>query len=140
VVADTALRHGAAMGLKAGNLAKLEGITEKMYRSIEVCARHGVKLGFGTDLPGNFGERQNEEFRLRATVQPSIDVLRSATSVNAALLGLDGEIGCVREGAYADLLVVNADPTRDISILAEPAASISLIMARGSLVKNILSP
>jgi imidazolonepropionase-like amidohydrolase len=73
-------------------------------------------------------------------VQPSIDVLRSATTVNAALLGLDGEIGCVRAGAYADLLVVNADPTRDISILAEPAASISLIMARGSLVKNILSP
>ena len=139
VVADTALRHGAAMGLKAASLAKLEGITEKMYRSIEVCARHGVKLGFGTDLPGNFGDRQNEEFRLRATVQPSIDVLRSATTVNAALLGLDGEIGCVRAGAYADLLVVNADPTRDISILAEPAASISLIMARGSLVKNILS-
>jgi imidazolonepropionase-like amidohydrolase len=139
VVADTALRHGAAMGLRAANLAKLEGITEKMYRSIEVCARHGVKLGFGTDLPGNFGDRQNEEFRLRATVQTSIDVLRSATIVNAALLGLDGEIGCVRAGAYADLLVVNADPTRDISILAEPAASISLIMARGSLVKNILS-
>lgn len=139
VVADTALHHGAAMGLKAANLAKLEGITDKMYRSIEVCARSGVKLGFGTDLPGNFGDRQNEEFRLRATVQPSIDVLRSATTVNAALLGLDGEIGCVREGAYADLLVVNADPTRDISILAEPAASISLIMARGSLVKNILS-
>jgi imidazolonepropionase-like amidohydrolase len=139
VVADTALRYGAAMGLKAANLAKLEGITEKMYRSIEVCARHGVKLGFGTDLPGSFGDRQNEEFRLRATVQHSIDVLRSATTVNAALLGLDGEIGCVRAGAYADLLVVNADPTRDISILAEPAARISLIMARGSLVKNILS-
>jgi imidazolonepropionase-like amidohydrolase len=45
VVADTALRYGAAMGLKAANLAKLEGITEKMYRSIEVCARHGVNLG-----------------------------------------------------------------------------------------------
>src|SRR5260370_14804095 len=101
VVADTALRHGAAMGLKAANLAKLEGITEKMYRSVEMCARHGVKLGFGTDLPGNFGDRQNEEFRLRARVQPSIDVLRSATTVNAALLRLDGEIGCVRAGAYA---------------------------------------
>jgi len=140
VVADTALRYGAAMGLKAANLAKLEGITEKMYRSIETCARHRVKLGFGTDLPGNFGERQNEEFRLRATVQSSIDVLRSATSVNAALLGLDGEIGCLQPGAYADLLVVNGDPTRDISMLAEPQVSISLIMARGSLVKNSLPP
>jgi imidazolonepropionase-like amidohydrolase len=140
VVADTALRHGTAMGLKAANLAKLAVITEKMYPSIETCARQGVKLGFGTDLPGNFGERQNEEFRLRAAVQASIDVLRSATSVNAALLGLDDEIGCVRAGAYADLLVVTGDPTRDISLLAEPEACISLIMARGSLVKNMLSP
>lgn len=138
VVADTALRHGLAMGLKAGNLEKLEGITEKMFRSLEVCRRHDVKLGFGTDLPGNFGERQNEEFRLRAAVQPAIEILRSATAVNAELLGMAGEIGCVRPGAYADLLVVNGDPTRDISILAEPATGLSLIMSRGSLVKNIL--
>jgi imidazolonepropionase-like amidohydrolase len=139
VVADTALRHGLAMGLKASNLEKLEGITEKMYRSLEICRRHGVKLGFGTDLPGNFGERQNEEFRLRATVQPPIEILRSATVVNAALLGMAGEIGCVRPGAYADILVVNGDPTRDISVLAEPDTGLSLIMSRGSLVKNILS-
>jgi imidazolonepropionase-like amidohydrolase len=138
VVADTALRHGLAMGLKAANLEKLEGITGKMYRSLEVCRRHGVKLGFGTDLPGNFGERQNEEFRLRAAVQPPIEILRSATAVNAELLGMAGEIGCVRPGAYADILVVNGDPTRDISVLAEPATGLSLIMSRGSLVKNIL--
>jgi imidazolonepropionase-like amidohydrolase len=138
VVAHTALRHGLAMGLKAANLEKLEGITGKMYRSLEVCRRNGVKLGFGTDLPGNFGERQNEEFRLRAAVQPPIEILRSATAVNAELLGMSGEIGCVRPGAYADILVVNGDPTRDISVLAEPATGLSLIMSRGSLVKNML--
>jgi imidazolonepropionase-like amidohydrolase len=138
VVADTAVRHGLAMGLKPSNLEKLEGITEKMYRSVEICRRQGVKLGFGTDLPGNFGERQNEEFRLRATVQPPIEILRSATVVNAELLGMTGEIGCVRPGAYADILVVNGDPTRDISVLADPDTRLSLIMSRGSLVKNIL--
>jgi imidazolonepropionase-like amidohydrolase len=138
VVADTAVRHGLAMGLKPANLEKLEGITEKMYRSLETCRRQGVKLGFGTDLPGNFGERQNEEFRLRATVQPPIEILRSATAVNAELLGMTGEIGCVRPGAYADILVVNGDPTRDISVLADPDTGLSLIMSRGSLVKNIL--
>ena len=97
-----------------------------------------MKLGFGTDLPGNFGERQNQEFRLRAAVQPALEILRSATAVNAELLGMEGEIGCVRPGAYADLLVVNGDPTCDISVLAEPATGLSLTMSRGSLVKNIL--
>jgi imidazolonepropionase-like amidohydrolase len=129
---------GLAMGLKAANLEKLEGIMGKMYRSLEVCRRYGVKFGFGTDLPGNFGERQNQEFRLRAAVQPAIEILRSATAVNAELLGMEGEIGCVRPGAYADLLVVNGDPTCGISVLAEPATGLSLIMSRGSLVKNIL--
>jgi hypothetical protein len=52
VVAETALRYGSAMGFKADNPAKLEGIKEKMYRSIEAYRRHNVKLGFGTDLPG----------------------------------------------------------------------------------------
>jgi imidazolonepropionase-like amidohydrolase len=109
-----------------------------MYRSVETCRRQGVKLGFGTDLPGNFGERQNEEFRLRATVQPPIEILRSATAINAELLGMTGEIGCVRPGAHADILVVNGDPTRDISVLTDPGTGLSLIMSRGSLVKNTL--
>jgi imidazolonepropionase-like amidohydrolase len=138
VVADTAVRHGLSMGLKPANLEKLEGITEKMYRSVETCRRQGVKLGFGTDLPGNFGERQNEEFRLRSTVQPAIEILRAATAVNAELLGMTDQIGCVRPGAFADILVVNGDPTRDISVLADPDKRFSLIMSGGSLVKNIL--
>jgi imidazolonepropionase-like amidohydrolase len=138
VVADTALRYGKAMGLKPVSLAKLEGITDKMYRSIETCARSGVKLGFGTDLPGNFGERQNEEFRLRSTVQSPPEVLRSVTSVNAALLGMEGKIGCIRAGAHADLLVVDGDPTRRIEVLAEPETGIRLVMAGGRLVKNTL--
>jgi imidazolonepropionase-like amidohydrolase len=138
VVADTALRHGLAMGLKAANLEKLEGISGKMYRSLEVCRSHGVKLGFGTDLPGNFGERQNQEFRLRSAVLPAVEILRSATSVNASLLQMEAEIGCIKAGASADILVVNGDPTRDISVLAEPDKGLSLIMARGSIIKNLL--
>ena len=138
VVADTAKRYGAAMGLQPASLAKLAGINEKMYRSVEVCAQHGVRLGFGTDLPGTFGERQNEEFRLRATVQSSHEVLRSATSINAALLGLEGQIGCIHSGACADILVVKGDPLQDVSLLASPAENISLIMAAGAIVKNAL--
>jgi len=51
---------------------------------------------------------------------------------------MTGEIGCVRPGAHADILVVNGDPTRDISVLTDPGTGLSLIMSRGSLVKNTL--
>jgi imidazolonepropionase-like amidohydrolase len=54
---------------------------------------------------------------LRAEVEPAAEVLRSATAVNARLLGRDGDLGVVAEGARADLLVVGGDPTADVSLL-----------------------
>jgi imidazolonepropionase-like amidohydrolase len=140
VVAQTAREHGLEMGLSAVNLAKLGGLIESAYQSIETCARRDVKLGFGTDLPAGFAQDQNREFRLRRQVQPSAAVLQSATSVNAELLQMEGKIGCVRPGAHADLLVVRGDPLEDATLLADPEVNISLIMAAGSIVKNTLSP
>jgi imidazolonepropionase-like amidohydrolase len=138
VVADVAREHGAAIGYRAENLAKLEGLLESMYASITTCARHGAQLGFGTDLPGNVGQHQNREFRLRARVQSSGDILRSVTSTNAALLQMEGKIGCIRPGAYADLLVVNGNPLAHADLLADPDRNISLIMAAGTIVRSSL--
>lgn len=138
VVADVARERGIAVGYRAENLAKLDGLLESMYASITTCARHSVQLGFGTDLPGIVGEHQNREFRLRARVQPAIDILKSVTSTNAALLQMDGKIGCIRPGAHADILVVEGDPLQDAELLADPHANIQLIMAGGRIVRSSL--
>jgi imidazolonepropionase-like amidohydrolase len=140
VVAETAREHGLEMGLTAVNLAKLGGLIDSAYRSIETCARRQVKLGFGTDLPAGFAQDQNREFSLRCRVQSAAAVLMSATSINAELLQMEDKIGCVRPGAYADLLVVKGNPLEDATILADPDVNISLIMAAGSMIKNSLSP
>jgi imidazolonepropionase-like amidohydrolase len=131
--------YGAALGFKEENLRKLNGLLEKMYASIEQCARSSVKLGLGTDLPGNFAQHQSSEFRLRKNVQSSLEVLRSATSVNAELLQMQGRIGCLAPGACADILVVEGDPLADVAVLSEPERSLRLIMAGGSIVKNSLA-
>jgi imidazolonepropionase-like amidohydrolase len=75
-------------------------------------------MGFGSDLLGALHVRQSSEFTLRAKVLPAIDVLRSACTVNAELLGQPGKLRCVREGAIADLLIVDGNPLEDISVLA----------------------
>jgi len=52
---------------------------------------------------------------------------------------LSGQIGCVKPGAFADLLVVDGDPLEDISLLAADGQNLSLIVRGGEIVKNRLS-
>ena len=49
-----------------------------------------------------------------------------------------GVIGTVEPGALADLVVVNADPTRDIRVLEDPTANVAAVMIDGHFVKDLL--
>jgi imidazolonepropionase-like amidohydrolase len=79
---------------------------------------------------------QNQEFAIRAEAQPPLEILRSATLVNAEILGRRGELGVVAPGALADLLLVDGDPLADVRILAEPAKCLALVMQGGVVVRG----
>ena len=83
-------------------------------------------------------EEQLREFTLRRQVQPPADILRSATTVAARLLRMEGQVGVVAPGAYADLLVVEGDPLQDIAVLTDPQRRLKLVMARGRMTVNHL--
>jgi imidazolonepropionase-like amidohydrolase len=112
------VEEGGKLGLPAASMEKLKRVGDRGLASLEIMKEAGVKMGFGTDLLGSLHVRQSTEFTLRAQVLPAIDVLRSACSVNAELLGQAGMLGSIRAGAAADLLVVDGNPLEDISILA----------------------
>ena len=65
-------------------------------------------------------------------------MIRSATRVNAEILGRTGELGVVAVGALADLLVVDGDPLQDLALLADPESSLRLIMKGGRVVRDRL--
>ena len=67
-----------------------------------------------------------------------VDVLRSATSINAALVQRPGELGTIAPGAVADILVVDGDPLGDLGLLQEQGRHIPVIMKEGRFCKNAL--
>ena len=128
--------EGEQLGLPAVSMEKLRRIGGRALGGLEIMKRAGVKMGLGTDLLGAQHVRQTSEFTLRAQVLPAIDILRSACAVNAELLGQTGRLGAVREGAAADLLVVEGNPLEDISLLARNGQSLLVIMQDGRVHKR----
>jgi len=79
------------------------------------------------------------EFSIRARVLPAKEIIASATTVGAKLCRLEGEIGALKAGASADLLVVDGDPLKDITVLEQNGARLKAIMRGGRFFKNELA-
>jgi imidazolonepropionase-like amidohydrolase len=136
VVVDRALKFGADAGMSRASLAKLGEITSHARQAFDHCVREGVKIGFGTDLLGILHPYQSMEFTIRREFCSAVEVLRSATSVNATLLGRDGELGVIAENARADLLLLDGNPLQDISVFERSAQTLRLIMKDGVIYKD----
>jgi len=130
--------EGKSLGFPAVSMEKLKRVSDFALASLEIMKSAGVRMGFGTDLLGSLHVRQSTEFSLRAKVLPEIDVLRSACVVNAELLGQKGKLGCIREGAMADILVLDGNPLEDMSVLASGGERIPIIMKDGSFHKRAI--
>jgi imidazolonepropionase-like amidohydrolase len=137
-VIDSVLELGASLGLPADQLGKAREVASHALTSLDYLRAADARVGFGTDLLGATRARQSSEFRLRLAVMSPLQILRSATSVNAALLNMTGELGVVAPGACADLLVIDGNPFDDLTVM-ERHERIVAIMRGGEFVKNSLS-
>lgn len=130
--------RGRELGLLPQSQAKVEAIFRQALQGLESMRNAGVKIGFGTDLLGETYTQQCREFTIRKEVFSPLEILRQATSVNAAILQEADKLGCIKPGAQADLLVVEDDPLKDIELLAASGRNLRVIMRAGELVKNEL--
>jgi imidazolonepropionase-like amidohydrolase len=100
--------------LSEDSYRKVFDVLDAGLQALALADRAGIPIAFGTDLLGPMHNEQSREFALRAQVQSAPAIVRSATSVGAQLLNLQGQIGIVAPGAFADLLVVDGNPLEDI--------------------------
>ena len=129
------VERGAELGVTPTSMEKLKRVAAQANHSLEIMKSAGVKMGFGTDLLGALSPRQSTEFALRAEVLPAVDILRSACSINAEIMGQSDRLGCIREGAAGDVLVVSGNPLEDISLLGADGRNLSVILSAGKLHK-----
>jgi imidazolonepropionase-like amidohydrolase len=135
VTYDALESDGPALGLPEVSLEKLRDVRAVGVNSLEILRDAGVKMGFGTDLLGQMHRHQSREFSIRAEVLTPLEILRSATRVNAEMMNRQGELGCVAAGALADLLLIDGNPLDDIALLANDGAGVSMIMKDGEIYR-----
>jgi len=130
---------GAQLGFPPQSLEKAKVAFEGALAGLEKMRKAGVKVGYGTDLLGTTYVRQCHEFTIRKEVFTPLELLRQATSVNAELMMMEGRLGCVQPGAFADLIVVDGNPLKDIGLLAANGTKLAVIVRNGEVVKDTIS-
>lgn len=139
VIVYALVESGDKLGVLAQSQEKARHVRQQIMQGLESMRAAKVKIGFGTDLLGQTYTQQCREFTIRKEIFSPIEILRQATSTNAAVLQRSEKLGCVKPDAHADLLVVDGDPLRDIELLAASGRNLRLIMRAGEIIRNDLS-
>jgi imidazolonepropionase-like amidohydrolase len=129
-------KHGTDFGMPAVSMQKLGEIVDAGLRAVEITRDAGVKIGHGSDLLGPLHKYQSDEFSLKAEVLGNHGAIKSATMTNAEILRRQDDIGQLKAGFKADLIVVEGDPLKDIGLLENDGAKISLVMRDGMIFKQ----
>jgi imidazolonepropionase-like amidohydrolase len=128
--------------------AKYVQVVDGWKKTAELVKKYNVKMGFGTDLvfaPDTNG--QQADFLARFSKWFSnIEMLRMITSNNAEILALSGArnpyqagaLGVIKEGAYADIILVDGNPMDNVAVLGSNGRNIPLVMKDGKIFKNSL--
>ena len=96
----------------------------------------GLKIAFGTDMGGiKWSEPIAQEFgRMVQFGMSPMEAIRSATTRAAELLDMQGQIGVIAPGSYADIIALSGDPLHDINQLEH----VAFVMKGGQVYKNQL--
>lgn len=109
--------------------------------------KYKLKTAWGTDtlFEPKLTSRQGAQLAKMKRWYTPIEILKMATGTNAELLAMSGprnpypgKIGVLEAGAFADILLVDGDPTTNIDIVADPVQNFKIIMKDGRFYKNEL--
>jgi imidazolonepropionase-like amidohydrolase len=110
----------------------MTGTTQRHKETFQRALKLPVKIAFGTDLDGHH-EKAGQEFiwMVRYGMAP-LEVLKSATSVAAELMGWQDRLGTLETGKLADVVAVDGNPIEDITAMSR----VTFVMKNGVVYKR----
>lgn len=120
-------------GWKKGKDEEPNAVKQKK-KTLQIAVNAGVTIGVGGDV-GVFPHGENVyemELMIEYGGMKTLDVLRSATTINARALHMENEIGSIKAGWRADLMAVKGDPSKNISELRK----VSFVMKDGVIYRD----
>jgi imidazolonepropionase-like amidohydrolase len=127
------LDRGAAGGYEPYQLEKSRQVLDMKMASLRKAVAAGLKLAYGTDAGVQAHGLNGRQLAMYVDAGMSpLAAIRAATVVNAELLRMEGRIGTLRPGAYADIIAVRGDPLGDVHTLEAPV----WIMKSGEVVSG----
>ena len=121
-------------------LARVASVGKQHWASLQMAIQIGVKIALGTDQfpfepnDGTTATIREAQYYVQAGMTP-LAALRAATIEPATLLGVADKLGSVEKGKLADLVIVDGDPTQDITALR----TIRLVMKGGKVYRDELA-
>jgi imidazolonepropionase-like amidohydrolase len=112
---------------------KAAEIGPQIQATFEKAYKRGVKIAFGTDA-GVYPHGQNgKEFGFMvASGMPAMEAIKSATTVNAGILGMTDKIGTIEAGKLADIVATDENPISNIQTMEK----VSFVMKDGIIYKR----
>ena len=134
-------------GFGAENVRKARQVRDGADNMLTLVAKHGVQTFAGADLwQEGIITKTPEDMVVRKRWFADVEILRQNTSYAARWLAKsgtknpyrEGPLGVIKEGAYADMLLVDGNPLEDVSLLNDWKNNLKLIMKDGDIYKNSL--
>src|ERR671929_720351 len=129
-------REGKRYGIGDHQIAKINMAREQSLQGLTYAYKAGCKIGSGSDLLGDMMSQRHVEFELKGQGMKPMEVLMSATKVNAELFRMQDRIGSVEANKYADLVVVQGNPLKNLRVF-QMQDNLRVIMKGGRLYKRL---
>jgi len=137
VTYEAIYREGKRYGIGDHQIQKIDLARQQAVQGLTYAYRAGCKIGSGSDLLGDMMVQRAVEFELKGQVMTPMEVLLSATKVNAELFRMADRIGTVEPGKYADLIVVAGNPLKNLRLF-QALDNLKVIMKGGRIYKRTL--